>query len=178
MNQSNEKIPQTVSGWTLYERQSESKYPLTPPIINDFFRRSVPTGTESKKMIRSIPSATISILDADISDVVRKAVNGLSSSYIFPEPDRVRQLLCSNNTLRGMLVKIYSNIRKEFPLEKIKLDVFSDSPYSSEKDIVVSVVTSLPVDEAIDRMDRVEDVRWNRDSKDPYINICVSLEYL
>jgi hypothetical protein len=43
--------------------------------------------------------------------------------------------------------------------------------------VVVSVTTSLPVDEAIERLDKVEDVRWIKDSSDPYVNICVKLEY-
>ncbi len=129
-------------------------------------------------MRKTMPSATMSFLDVDISDAVYKAVDGLNSLYRFQEPDLVRRLLVSNNTLRRMLIKIYSNIRKEFPSEAINLDVFSDSPNSNENDLVVSVVTSLPVDEAIDRLDRVENVRWNKDSKDPYIDICVNLEYL
>jgi hypothetical protein len=42
---------------------------------------------------------------------------------------------------------------------------------------VVSVTTSLPVDEAMERLDKVEDTRWNKDSTDPYVDICVKLEY-
>jgi len=76
-----------------------------------------------------------------------------------------------------MLSIIYSKIRKEFPSEKITLEVFSDSLLSSEKDVVVSVSTPLPVDEAIERLDKVEDTRWNKDSTDPYVDVCVKLEY-
>ena len=104
-------------------------------------------------------------------------IDMLKNSYVFREPDQVKSFLSGNTTLRKMLSAMYSKIRKEFLSEKIILEVFSDSPESSEKDVVVSVTTSLPVDEAIERLDKVEDVRWIKDSSDPYVNICVKLEY-
>ena len=116
-------------------------------------------------------------LDIEIEKIARAAIGDLSTLYKFREPDQVKWFLRNNNTLREILSIIYSKIRKEFPSEKITLEVFSDSPRSNEKDIVVSVVTSLPVREAMDSLDKVEDVRWNKDSKDPYVNICVELEY-
>ncbi|MBN1234528.1 MAG: hypothetical protein JW999_00585 [Methanotrichaceae archaeon] len=135
-------------------------------------------GTDLGKVVGVVPPGHQDMnLDIEIGKTIREAINGLSTLYAFQEPEQVKRFLSNNNTLRGMLSIIYSKIRKEFPSEKITLEVFSDSPRSSEKDIVVSVATSLPVDEAIERLDKVEDVRWNRDSKDPYVNICVALEY-
>jgi hypothetical protein len=116
-------------------------------------------------------------LDIEIEKTVRAAIDGLGTLYAFKEPEQVKRFLSNNNTLRGMLSIIYSKIRKEFPSEKITLEVFSDSSLSSEKDVVVSVSTPLPVDEAIERLDKVEDTRWNKDSTDPYVDVCVKLEY-
>ena len=147
---------------------------------SQIIQESKTMGTDFGNAIRIIPQSGWQNMNLDIKigKTVREAIDGLRSLYTFRDPDLVGQLLSSNNTIRGMLPKIYSNIRKEFPSEKINLDVLSDLPYSNEMDLVVSVVTSLPVDEAVDRLDRVEDVRWNRDSRDPYVNICVNLEYL
>jgi hypothetical protein len=177
MNRANERIPQVNPEWTRYDQQHEPIHPLIPPIINEFYKNNVSKGTESEMLRKTNPSATMLFLDADIGDVVRKAVDGLGSLYTFHEPDLVRPLLGGNNTLRKMLVTIHSKIRKEFPSEKITLGVFSDSPRSGERDVVVSVATSLTVDEAIERLDKVENVRWDKDSKDPYVNICVELDY-
>jgi hypothetical protein len=93
------------------------------------------------------------------------------------KPDKVKQFLSGNKTLVKMISSIYTKIRKEFPSENIILEAVSDSPLSREKDIVISVSTSLSVDEAIERLDRVEDVRWDKGSKDPYVDICVKLKY-
>lgn len=104
-------------------------------------------------------------------------INILKNLYVFRGPDQAKSFLSGNPTLRKMLSDIYSKIRKEFLSENIILEVFSDSPESGDRDVVVSVVTSLPVDEAIERLDNVEDVRWIKSSSDPYVNICVKLEY-
>lgn len=142
------------------------------------FQKDISSGTYSNPVVNAIPSVADASLNAEIDAVVRDAIASLGAQYEFREPIRVNSFLSGNNTLRRMLSTIYSKIRKEFPSEKITLEMFPDSPHTSEKDMVISVATSLPVDEAIDKLDRVEDVRWNKDSKDPYVNICVNLDYL
>ncbi len=150
--------------------------PNEPDIYNNFQEdRSI--GTYSNPVVNAIHSIADASINAEIDDVVRGAVEWLGEQYEFREPIQVKSFLSGNNTLRGMLSTIYSKIRKEFPSEKITLEVFSDPPHSSERDIVVSVETSLPVHDAIELLDRVEDVRWNKDSNDPYVNICVKLQY-
>ena len=151
--------------------------PAEPKIYNNF-QKETSIGTYSSPVVNSIHSVADAGLNAEIDAVVRDAVTWLSGQYEFREPIQVKSFLSGNNTLRRMLSTIHSKIRKEFPSEKITLEVFSDSPRSSEKDMVVSVATTLPVHEAIERLDKVENVRWDKDSKDPYVNICVELEYL
>ncbi|RQW77059.1 MAG: hypothetical protein EHM14_15225 [Methanothrix sp.] len=107
----------------------------------------------------------------------KTGIDALDGLYIFREPDRIRHFLSGNKTLLSLISSTYANIRKEFPIEKIFLEAVSDSPFSSEEDIVISISTSLPVDEAIDRLDKVDSVRWDKDSRDPYVDICVKLEY-
>lgn len=143
------------------------------------FQKDTSMGTYSNQVVKANPSiaAANACLDAEIDVAVRRAVALLNMQYEFREPDQVKSFLSGNNTLRRMLSAIHSKIRREFTSEKIILEVFSDSPRSSEKDVVVSVTTSLPVDEAIERLDRVEDVKWDKDSRDPYVDICVKLEY-
>jgi hypothetical protein len=104
-------------------------------------------------------------------------IDTIDKLFKVQKPDKVKQFLSGNKTLVKMISSIYAKIRKEFPSENIILDAVSDSPLSREKDIVISVSTSLSVDEAIERLDRVEDVRWDKGSKDPYVDICVKLKY-
>ena len=172
-----EHISQKRASGTSYLGRSRFGSKLIAPTINNNFQQNISMGTYSKGVVREIPSTADAFLDIEIEQAVREAIDVLSALYAFRESSQVRQFLSSNNTLRGMLSVIYSKIRKEFPSEKIILEVVSDSPNSGEKDIVVSVTTSLPVDEAIERLDKVEDTRWNKDSPDPYVDICVKLEY-
>jgi hypothetical protein len=157
--------------------QSRFRYKPAEPRIYNNFKKGISIGTYSNPVVNAIHSVTDANLIAEIDAVVSDAVTWLSRQYEIREPIQVKSFLSGNNTLRRMLSTIYSKIRKEFPSEKITLEVFSDSPHSSEKDIVVSVMTSLPVDDAIERLDKVEDVRWDQESKDPYVNICVRLDY-
>ena len=150
-----------------------SSGPIEPKICNKF-QKDMSRGTYSNPMVNKTHSNADASLNAEID---RDAVERLRGQYEFREPTKVKSFLIGNKTLRKMLLTIYSKIRKEFPSEKITLEVFSDSPRSSEKDMVVSVETSLPVDEAIEKLDKVEDVSWNKGSSDPYVNICVKLEY-
>jgi len=172
-----EHISQKSAGGTPYLGRSRFGSKLIAPTINNNFQQYISMGTYSKEVVREIPSTADAFLDIEIEKAVREAIDGLSALYAFRESSQVRQFLSSNNTLRGMLSVIYSKIRQEFPSEKIILEVISDSLHSSETDVVVSVTTSLPAKEAIERLDRVEDVRWAKDSKDPYVDICVKLEY-
>jgi hypothetical protein len=172
-----ELISQKSAGGTSYVGRGGFRHkPITPKISNDF-QQVISTGTYSKKAVNAIPLTSDAYLNIEIDKAVREAVACLDMQYTFRESDQAKSFLSGNNTLRRMLSTIHSKIRREFPSEKIILEVFSDSPHSSEKDIVISVSTSLPVDEAIERLDKVEDVRWNKDSKDPYVDICVKLEY-
>lgn len=150
-----------------------SSRPIESKICNKF-QKDMSRGTYSNPMVNKTHSNADASLNAEIDC---DAIEQLRGQYKFREPTKVESFLVGNNTLRKMLFTIYSKIRKEFPSEKITLEVFSDSPRSSEKDMVVSVETSLPVDEAIEKLDKVEDVSWNKGSSDPYVNICVKLEY-
>jgi hypothetical protein len=150
---------------------------LTEPKIYNNFQKDISSGTYSNPVVNAIPSVADASLNAEIDAVVLDAIASLGVQYEFREPIKVKSFLSSNNTLRRMLSTIYSKIRKEFPSEKITLEVFSDSQNYCEKDVVVSVTTPLPADEAIKRLDKVEDTRWSKDSPDPYVDICVKLEY-
>jgi hypothetical protein len=104
-------------------------------------------------------------------------IDSLEKLYKFRDREVVRSHLSSNKTLVSMISTIYTKIRKEFPSESIFLEVVSDLPHSTEKDIIISISTPLSVDEAIERLDKVESVRWSKESRDPRVDICLKLEY-
>jgi hypothetical protein len=155
-------------GWTPLYDGIRLVYPSTLSEKDIYYQRNmIANNSESKVMV----TPTI------VRQYHHSEIDRLKSLFIFREPDQIDPLLSKNRTLRGLISSTYTKIRKEFPSEDIILEAISDSPLSNEKDIVISVSTSLPVDEAIEHLDKVEDVRWNKDSEDPYVDICVKLEY-
>jgi hypothetical protein len=132
------------------------------------YQRDELMGTNLVNKVRVMPT---------MAQRLHPEIDMLKKIYAFREPDQVTQFLSGNKTLTGMISSIYAKIRREFPTGDIILEAVSDSPFSNEKDIVISVSTSLPVDDAIEHLDKVEDVRWDKDSIDPYVDICVKLEY-
>jgi len=166
-----ERISLRNVGWTPLGGRIKIKQNPTPHERIIYVQRDKTLGTNSGSMVMGeMPLAAQ--LGESPSEIDR-----LNSLYTFQEPDQIRRMLSGNKTVTGMVSSIYERIRKEFHSEKILLEAISDSPLSSKKDIVISVFTSLPVDQAIERLDKVEDVRWNKDSNDPYVDICVKLEY-
>lgn len=180
MDTENRVFPSGDVGWTPLGDQVKVKQNLNPCEKNINVQRDKTSGTDLVRRIHAMPHQNIGkdvFIDNEVGTAIHDAIAWLDGHYNFRKPDEVKSFLSGNNTLIKMLSSIYSKIRKEFPSERIILEVFPDSPHSSEKDIVVSVATTLSVDEAIERLDKVEDVRWNKDSNDPYINICVKLQY-
>jgi hypothetical protein len=167
-----EKIPLKNVKWTSLGSQSRigNPRPSTTSERDIYNQRDSSMGTNSGSIVGMMPRMAQS--RESLSEIDK-----LNSLYTFQEPDQIKRLLSSNKTVTRMVSSIYEKIRKEFISEKIFLEAISDSPLTSKKDIVISVFTSLPVDEAIERLDKVEDVRWNKDSEDPYVDICVKLEY-
>lgn len=143
--------------------------------LNDvlvYLKEAVATSQENISTPKTIVKEK---MDTDLQNTSSE-IDSIEKLYTFRNRDIVRDSLSGKKTLVTMISAIHENIRKEFPLETIFLDAISDSPLSDEKDIVISVSTSLPVDEAIERLDKVEDVKWSKSSKDR-VDICVKLEY-
>lgn len=153
-------------GWTSVENKVQFQHQLIRERNINLLQGEL-SGTNFDDVVRLMPPA-----------VLRSDIDRLKSLYIFQNPSKAEEVLKCNRTVVKMISSIYTKIRKEFPSERILLEAISDYPSSQEKDIVISVSTSLPVDEAIDRLDKVENVRWNKSSPDPYVNVCVKLDYL
>jgi hypothetical protein len=162
-----EKIRMIDLIWTQPGNKGQFRRPSLHPERNIPIPRDGLDGTNPSEV--PIPMDRIATFFSEI--------NRLRGLYRFQQPEQVKEFLGKNNTLLKMISSTYDAIRREFPTENLILEAISDSPNSNDKEIVISVSTSLPVNEAIERLDRVENIKWNKDSKDPYIDVCVKLEY-
>ncbi len=57
------------------------------------------------------------------------------------------------------------------------MDVHSSPAHTEEKEVLISVSTTMSPREAIARLDMVDDELWFEDSNEHYVNICLKLEY-
>jgi hypothetical protein len=165
-NTKGEMISLKNVGWTPLDNRIRLGYPSAPSEGDVYLQRDKSTGTGIKVRVAH-----------PTGHQYHSEIDRIKALYMIRDPDHVESFLSKNKTLIRVVFSIYTKIRKEFPSEDITLEAVSDSPLSNEKDIVISVSTSLPVDEAIERLDKVEDIPWDKDSRDPYVDICVKLEY-
>jgi len=101
----------------------------------------------------------------------------LKCMYAIKNAGEVRCILDEHNYLTSLLDDAYENIRKEFPYEEISLEIYSDPAYPTEKEVLISILTPMSPDEAINRLDRVDDGWWINNLGEPYINTCLKIEY-
>lgn len=133
-------------------------------------------GVGGKTMAKPIESARVCEMPQATQPCCPE-IEKIKKSYGLREPELILPFLSKNKTLVTIISSFYENIRKEFPVESIILEAVSDFQLSTEKEIVISISTSLSVDEANECLDRVKYIKWDKKSKDPRVNICLKLEY-
>jgi hypothetical protein len=87
--------------------------------------------------------------------------------YTFRNAAAVRRFLLAHLSLIGVLVEAYSHLSKYFgPDPRVALEIVSDPEADDGRDqLFAYILTSLPVDEALVRLDRLDE-EWFLDQLD------------
>lgn len=109
-------------------------------------------------------------------DLVQE-VELLKNMYTLRRSDEVSSFLNDNEDLARILADAYEKIRKHFPSEEIFLEIFRDPSSPGDKEVLVSVSTSLAPKEAIGKLDLFDDEWYLIDANIPNLNMCVKVEY-
>lgn len=99
--------------------------------------------------------------NATLQEVIQEGrIQDLSVSAAFRQPDRVRHFLKNHPVLVDLLPEAFEKARQIFGIETpIELEVISDPEGIGPETLFAYIVTSLPTDDALSLMDRLDD-QW------------------
>jgi len=89
------------------------------------------------------------------------AIRWLESLYIFRKPEEVSQFLKANPFLVPLLLEAHGQIENYFgPHPTVALEVITDPEAMDDRELFAFICTSLPPDEALVRLDRLDEEWW------------------
>ena len=111
-----------------------------------------------------------------IADIDRniKAIEGL---YKFRRIEEVYAFLRFEPSAIALVSEAHRRIRDHFPEGEIFMEVLSDPSYPNGKELLISISTSLPPNEAIRGLDAFDDEWWLSASTNSSADICIKVEY-
>ncbi len=111
-----------------------------------------------------------------ISDLDRD-IRALAEVYKFRRPEEVYAFLRKDPTAIALILEAQRRIREHFSEEEIFMEVLTDPSLPDEKELLISISTSLPPDEAIRRLDAFDEDWWLGALTNSTADICIKVEY-
>lgn len=102
----------------------------------------------------------------------------ISRHYTIDNFVDILRFLRKHQNLVAVLLEAYHQLRKYFPLEKLRLQLYIDPESSQWEYLIISICASPDlVDEALDQLDKFENNWWSDASFGVAKNICINLEF-
>jgi hypothetical protein len=92
------------------------------------------------------------------------------------EPEALAYILQRPKLAMFLVTEAYNNIRRFFKNEKLKLTLNEDIE-TGEKILFLYILTSLPVDEALAKLNQLDD-EWWLDRIDDYPDLCIHVQMI
>lgn len=99
-------------------------------------------------------------LDSSVTLSCREQIRSLQSLYTFRKPSMVTQFLESHPFLIPLLFEACGQILRHFAPKPRFLEVVADSEAREDRELYALIETSLPPDEALERLDRFDKEWW------------------
>jgi len=93
------------------------------------------------------------------------AIELLERLYTFRQRAEVLGFLDRHSFLVSLLLEAYNKIRNHFPHSQVFLEVISDPEVEGVEELFAYILTSLPIDEALARLDSLDE-EWFLDQLD------------
>lgn len=91
----------------------------------------------------------------------QELLDQLADAYTFRDGDSVAAFLLRHPYLVDLLMEARGEIRKQFgPETPVVLQLSSDAEAEHDEELLALVLTPLPVDEALSRLDRLDETWW------------------
>lgn len=97
--------------------------------------------------------------------------------YTLRRPNDVYDFLKKEPSAIGLISEAYERIRDHFPLNEIFMEVLTDPGSPMEKELLISISTSLPPIDAIRKLDAFDDGWWLGASSGSPADISIKVEY-
>lgn len=135
--------------------------PVAPEVLTDLVRGWLPDPG----------SSTVQALNSDIEEIEK--------IYELTRKTEVVNFLTTYPFLTDLLLEAFGQVEKFFGLNPdVTLEVVQDLEATDERELVASIHTSLPPDEALDRLDQLDDHWWLDAMTKAQGNFCINLEFL
>jgi len=92
------------------------------------------------------------------------------------DSETLAYLLQKPELITFLITEAYNNIRRFFKNEKLKL-VLDEDAETGEKTVFLYILTDLPVDEALAKLNQLDD-EWWLDKIDNYPDLCIHVQMI
>ncbi len=92
-------------------------------------------------------------------------------------PNDVYYFLKKEPSAIALVSEACERIREHFPQDEIFMEVLTDPGSPMEKELLISISTSLPASDAIRKLDAFDDSWWLGASSSSPADICIKAEY-
>jgi len=106
------------------------------------------------------------------------ALRHLQVLFNMPDPPGVIDFVRRRPALLALLEESHTYLRQHFPLAPLRLQVHHDPEAVGVSELVVSIVTRLSADEALDLLDQFDQAWWLTNAPRAHGELVITLSYL
>ena len=108
---------------------------------------------------------------------LNKDLRAATEVYTLRRPNDVYDFLKKEPSAIAQILETYEKIQEYFPQDEIFMEVLADPGSPIEKELLISISTSLPPIDAIRRLDAFDDSWWLGASCSSPADICIKVGY-
>lgn len=108
---------------------------------------------------------------------LNKDLRAAAEVYTLRRPNDVYDFLKKKPSVMDLISEAYERIQDYFPQGEIFMEVLADPGSPMEKELLISISTSLPPIDAIRKLDAFDDNWWLGASSSSPADICIKVEY-
>lgn len=110
-------------------------------------------------------------------DDLNRDIVAMARDYTLRRPDDVYDFLKEEPSAIALASEAHGRIREHFPYGEIFMEVLRDPGSPIERELLISVSTSLPPSDAVRKLDAFDDSWWLGALSSSPADICIKVEY-
>ena len=110
-------------------------------------------------------------------DNLNRDIMAIARDYTLHRPEDVYDFLKKEASAVALVSEAYGRIREYFPKGEIFMEVLRDPGSPIERELLISISTSLPPSDAVRKLDAFDDSWWLGASSSSPADICIKVEY-